>query len=399
MLTAAYITSFLGMILLPIILWIYFTRKLALSWKLLLAGGLTFVASQVLHIPLVIAMGSFLQSVSLLVNAIILGLLAGVFEETARYILFRRVLKNIKSWKEGILVGLGHGGTEALLLGILAAVGFANMMIYQNIDLSTVPSIPADQLELAKQQVAAYWSAPWYIALMGFVERIFAIPGEDEAFDTRQGRPGVGEPLAVRPREKGGIVAQSDAAGRPHRAGLRDRDRTDDTLARYKQDGGGVAADLPAGLQLSNRLVDLPNRDHVAIDVCVDHVERDGDDAVLRVTDERGTQLAWNHDERTLDPALVFTAPQAGRYVIQVFGFPYPATSEIRFHGGEKCVYQLRLHAGPYLSHTLPLGAGRSGRTGLQLAGWNLPAGFPARRATTLTGCSPASAARAVRRR
>lgn len=175
MLTAAYIISFLGMIILPIILWIYFTRKFALSWKLILAGGLTFIASQVLHIPLVIAMGSFLQSVSLLINAIILGLLAGIFEETARYILFKFILKNIRSWKEGILVGLGHGGTEAVLLGILAAVGLVNMMVYQNIDLSTVPSIPADQLELAKQQVAAYWSAPWYIALMGFVERIFAI--------------------------------------------------------------------------------------------------------------------------------------------------------------------------------------------------------------------------------
>lgn len=175
MLTAAYIISFLGMIVLPIILWIYFTRKFALSWKLILAGGLTFIASQVLHIPLVIAMGSFLQSVSLLINAIILGLLAGIFEETARYILFKFILKNIRSWKEGILVGLGHGGTEAVLLGILAAVGLVNMMVYQNIDLSTVPSIPADQLELAKQQVAAYWSAPWYIALMGFVERIFAI--------------------------------------------------------------------------------------------------------------------------------------------------------------------------------------------------------------------------------
>jgi uncharacterized membrane protein YhfC len=156
-------------------LWIYFTRKFALSWKLILAGGLTFIASQVLHIPLVIAMGSFLQSVSLLVNAVILGLLAGVFEETARYILFKLILKNIKSWKEGTLVGLGHGGTEAAILGILAAVAFVTMIGYRNIDLSTVPSIPADQLELAKQQVAAYWSAPWYIALVGFVERIFAI--------------------------------------------------------------------------------------------------------------------------------------------------------------------------------------------------------------------------------
>ena len=49
------------------------------------------------------------------------------------------------------------------------------MVIYRNVDLSTIPSIPVDQLELARQQVAAYWSAPWYLALMGFVERIFAI--------------------------------------------------------------------------------------------------------------------------------------------------------------------------------------------------------------------------------
>jgi uncharacterized membrane protein YhfC len=175
MLTAAYIISFLGMIALPIILWVYFTRRFVLSWKLVLAGGLTFIASQVLHIPLVIAMGSFLQSASLIVNAIILGLLAGIFEETARYILFKFILKHVKSWKEGILVGLGHGGTEAVILGILAAVGFVTMIGYRNIDLSTVPSIPADQLELARQQVEAYWSTPWYIALVGFVERIFAI--------------------------------------------------------------------------------------------------------------------------------------------------------------------------------------------------------------------------------
>jgi uncharacterized membrane protein YhfC len=175
MLTAAYIVSFVGMIIMPIILWIYFTRKFTLAWRLVLAGGLTFIASQVLHIPLVIGIGSFLQSVPLIVNAIILGLLAGIFEETARYILFKLILKNTRSWKEGILVGLGHGGTEAILLGILAAVGFVTMIGYRNIDLSTVPSIPADQLELARQQVEAYWSTTWYIALMGFVERVFAV--------------------------------------------------------------------------------------------------------------------------------------------------------------------------------------------------------------------------------
>jgi len=130
MLTTAYIASFLGMIILPIMLWVHFTKRFVLSWKLVLAGGLTFVASQILHIPLVLGMGSFLQSTLLLVNAIILGLLAGAFEETARYVFFKYILKNAKSWKEGILVGLGHGGTEALLLGGFAALAFANMVIY-----------------------------------------------------------------------------------------------------------------------------------------------------------------------------------------------------------------------------------------------------------------------------
>jgi uncharacterized membrane protein YhfC len=175
MLTLAYAISFLGMIVLPIGLWIYFTRKFALSWKLLLAGGLTFIASQILHIPLVLALRPVLGNVSLLINAILLGLLAGVFEETARYILFKFILKRSRSWKEGILVGLGHGGTEAMILGVMAVLTLVNMMLYRTVDLSTVPSIPADQLEAAKQQVAAYWSVPMYMPFVGLLERTFAI--------------------------------------------------------------------------------------------------------------------------------------------------------------------------------------------------------------------------------
>ncbi len=175
MLTTMYVIQFSGMILLPIIAWIFFTRTLQLTWKLVLAGGLTFIASQVLHIPLLSVLSPFLKDNPLLINAILLGLLAGIFEETARYILFKFILKNVHTWKEGLLVGLGHGGTEALLLGILAAASFANMLVYRSVDLSTVPSIPANQLELAKQQVAAYWSAPTYLPLLGVVERILAI--------------------------------------------------------------------------------------------------------------------------------------------------------------------------------------------------------------------------------
>jgi hypothetical protein len=95
-------------------------------------------------------------------------------------------------------------------------------------------------------------------------------------------------------------------------------------------------------------------------------------DAVLRVVDSRGVQVAFNHDGSTLDPFLAWTAKAAGTYVVQVFGFAYPAESDVKFTGNNKCVYRLHLSRGPWLRHTLPLGVQRGTRTTLRIAGWNL---------------------------
>ncbi len=182
MLIAAYLLSVSGMIILPILLAFYLTRKFRLSWKLVFAGALTFLASQVLHIPLVYGLTALFQSGVLSVprawtivfNAIVLGLLAGIFEETARWILYKFILKGAKTWNEGVLVGVGHGGVEAVILGGLALVSVVSMIAMRNADLSAF-GIPAEQLELAKKQVTAFWSAPIYMAFLGLVERVFAV--------------------------------------------------------------------------------------------------------------------------------------------------------------------------------------------------------------------------------
>jgi hypothetical protein len=96
-------------------------------------------------------------------------------------------------------------------------------------------------------------------------------------------------------------------------------------------------------------------------------------DAVLRVLDSRGIEVAFNHDGSSFDPFLAWTAKSAGSYVVQVFGFAYPAQSEIKFTGGDKCVYRLNLSRGPYLRHTWPLGVQRGASTSLRVDGWNLP--------------------------
>ena len=183
MLAITYLLSVKGMILLPILLAFYLTRKFKLSWKLVLAGTLTFLAAQVLHIPVVYGLTALFNNGTLpaipetwrtIFNAVLLGLLAGIFEETARLILFKFRLKNVKTWAEGVLVGVGHGGVEAVLLGLLGFISVASMMAMRNADLSAF-GIPADQIGLVQQQISEFWSAPIYMAFLGFFERIFAI--------------------------------------------------------------------------------------------------------------------------------------------------------------------------------------------------------------------------------
>lgn len=96
-------------------------------------------------------------------------------------------------------------------------------------------------------------------------------------------------------------------------------------------------------------------------------------DPVLRLVDARGVQRAWNHDDgRTLDPLLAWTAPEAGTYVLQVFGFAYPADSSIQFSGNARGVYRLHATTGPVVRFTVPLGGRRAGSETPELRGWNL---------------------------
>jgi hypothetical protein len=95
-------------------------------------------------------------------------------------------------------------------------------------------------------------------------------------------------------------------------------------------------------------------------------------DPVLRLVDSQGVQKAWNHDEvGSLDPFLVWTAPTDGMYRVQVFGFAYPADSDIRFTGNARCVYRLHLHGGPVAAYPWPLGVRRGAVTPLVWRGWN----------------------------
>ena len=73
------------------------------------------------------------------------------------------------------------------------------------------------------------------------------------------------------------------------------------------------------------------------------HVLMSRIDAVLRLMSTNGQQLAWNHDFATIDPQLEWRADAAASVIVQVFGFAFPATAEIRLAGGDGAIYRLHL--------------------------------------------------------
>jgi uncharacterized membrane protein YhfC len=171
------------MIALPVGLAIFLTRRFRLGWRLFFIGAVSFILSQVGHIPFNYGVNLLFQRGILplpppawksLFDAVFLGLSAGLWEELTRYFIYRGWAKDARSWGRGLLLGAGHGGCEAILLGLLVLVTFVNMAILRGADLSAL--IPADQLELAREQVAQYWSIPWTLSLLGAVERLFTLP-------------------------------------------------------------------------------------------------------------------------------------------------------------------------------------------------------------------------------
>ncbi len=182
------ILSAIGMILLPLVLGYFAARKFKLTFngfrKLFMAGALTFIASQVLHLPLVYGLTAMFKngalpsppaSWALIFNAMLLGLLAGIFEETARYVLFKYIMKSSHEWKDSISIGLGHGGIEAILLGIISITTLFQMIAMKDASALSALGLPAEQLEIVKTQVATYWAQSSITPLFGLFERISAI--------------------------------------------------------------------------------------------------------------------------------------------------------------------------------------------------------------------------------
>jgi uncharacterized membrane protein YhfC len=183
MLYLLYSLNFLLMIALPIILGFVLWKKLGAPWGLFGIGCVTFIGSQVVHIPLNLGIQDVANALvpdktpqpwMIPFNAVVLGLSAGICEETARYVGYRWLAPRARSVRDALMLGAGHGGIEAIILGLLAGLSFINLAVVRTMDLSTL-GLTGEALKTAQALVTAYWNAPAYLSIMGFVERLFAV--------------------------------------------------------------------------------------------------------------------------------------------------------------------------------------------------------------------------------
>ena len=176
------------MLLLPVGLGIWLAARWRAPWRLFGIGAATFVLSQVGHIPfngwvLNPRVQAFLGTEPaaagfgrILLVALLFGLSAGLFEETARYLVYRFWIPEARIWRDGMMFGAGHGGLEAIILGALALQSLANIyLIHTGQAGQLVTPEQADQLAAAQTQVAALLNGPWYNLLVGGIERILTI--------------------------------------------------------------------------------------------------------------------------------------------------------------------------------------------------------------------------------
>jgi ABC-2 type transport system permease protein len=178
-----YTFSILLMVLLPVALAVWLRRRSSTPWILFSLGALTFLISQAVHIPLNNWLadigwlrGEVAPDLPLIRLALTLGLTAGLCEELARTGAYALIKKFKPAWlriQDAFMLGIGHGGIEAMIIGVVLGATLSALMPLRDVDLSTL-GLETQQLETLQMQLQSLAGSPFNAALP-LLERLIAI--------------------------------------------------------------------------------------------------------------------------------------------------------------------------------------------------------------------------------
>ena len=176
------VNALLG-IAVPVFLCWWAVKKHKASLAAILIGAAVFLVfalvleSMVHQIVLKGARGEAIQG-NILYYALYGGLMAGLFEETGRFLAMKFLLKKEPSTpKAGVAYGLGHGGAEMMLLFGISMISTFTMAVMINagqMDLLTA-GVPAEAQDQLTAQIDQIKDARAGTYLIGLWERFSAL--------------------------------------------------------------------------------------------------------------------------------------------------------------------------------------------------------------------------------
>ena len=173
-------------LLFPIVLMLVVKRKYQLGVKPFFLGCLTMflfalVLEQIVHaVVLGSPIGSTIQN-NFWAMALYGGLMAGLFEETGRFVTMRFLLKKEqKDDHNAIMYGIGHGGIE---MAFILVIGMVNQLLYSVMintgqTESLLAPLDASSKEVLQQAFDSLVNTPPYMFLLSPVERLAAITAQ-----------------------------------------------------------------------------------------------------------------------------------------------------------------------------------------------------------------------------
>jgi len=166
-------------ILVPLGLALWIARRGHVSWKFFGYGVAVFALFQLftripaLQIVQGLIAGTLQQSALYRYGWIVLAAFtAGLFEEGGRYLAYRFLWKEDKTWSRALMYGVGHGGMECFYVAALVVLTLVNIVAIFQVDPAT---LPADQALLIHQARAEVALMSWWQPLLGGLERMMAL--------------------------------------------------------------------------------------------------------------------------------------------------------------------------------------------------------------------------------
>jgi len=164
---------------LPIFLFIFLHKKYDAKILPLIIGAVAFIIFALILERIVhsIVYKNFSLREKPLLFIFYAPFMAGIFEETARFISFKILKKKFTGISTGLSYGIGHGGIESVLLAgfsMMAGLVFSILINTGNIEIIT-DKLQGETLDQLNIQLSTISTTPSYMFLLSGVERIFAI--------------------------------------------------------------------------------------------------------------------------------------------------------------------------------------------------------------------------------